>query len=127
MTDNSTLQGRDRRRDPGRGLAIPHAIGRGFLTALVTAIYVIFVAPFGPVRPALRRTLQRGRGVYRTVLDFQTRLLLTLVYGLVMIPMGLGMRLFKSSPLNQPREAPGSFWSPYKAEPPTIDRYRRMF
>lgn len=80
-----------------------------------------------PPRSALRRLLDRWRGFSHRVARAQTYVLLTLVYGLIIIPLGLLLRLFRRSPLNQRRLSPDSAWTPREDVPYTVERFKRLF
>ncbi len=80
-----------------------------------------------PPRSGLRGILDRWRGFARRVARAQTLVLLTVVYGLIIIPMGLVLRLAGRSPLKQPRESADSAWTPRAEVPYTLERFKRLF
>lgn len=83
--------------------------------------------PTSPPRPGLRGLLDRWRAFAGKVARVQTQVLLTLVYGLMMLPLGFLMRLVGRSPLHQPRESAESAWTPRTEVPYTVERFKRLF
>lgn len=60
----------------------------------------------------------------RRISEFQSRLLLMVLYGLLVIPVGLVLRLV-SDPLRRRRPA-ASNWTPRAPAPATLDEARRQ-
>ena len=80
-----------------------------------------------PYRSGLRGLLDRWRAFANRIARVQTAVLLTIVYWLIVLPLGLGLRLVGKSPLTQPREHPDSAWTPRVDEPYTVERFKRLF
>lgn len=78
-----------------------------------------------PPRSGLRGLLDRWRGFANRVARVQTAILLTVVYALIILPMGLLLHLLGRSPLNHPGEGADSHWSAREAPEYTIERFRR--
>ncbi len=74
----------------------------------------------------LRDLWSRWKGFAQTVADFQTRLILTMVYFLVLAPFGLVVSVFRDPlKVKHPPEVPQ--WIPRLAELPTLENGRRQF
>jgi hypothetical protein len=77
-----------------------------------------------PLRHRLRRALQAWRRIARIIADFQGWVLLTVFYGLLVVPIGPVLR-FLADPLSRRRPS-GSNWRPRRDPPPTLDEARRQ-
>jgi len=73
-----------------------------------------------------RRTWTRWTHFSRRMLDFQSRVLLSLVFFLIVSPFAVAVRAF-SDPLNLKHRPQGSFWQTKKEGPLDIQQYRRQF
>lgn len=80
-----------------------------------------------PPRSGLRRLLDRQRAFAQKVARVQTLILLTLVYAVMVVPLGFVLRLAGRSPLRQPRESADSAWTPRADVPHTLERFERLF
>lgn len=80
-----------------------------------------------PPRSGLRALLDRQRAFALKVARVQTLILLTVVYVLLIVPLGLVLRAMGRSPLRQPRESPTSAWTPRPDEPYTVEQFKRLF
>ena len=78
-------------------------------------------------RSGLRGLLDRWRKFAERVARVQTNILLTVMYVIIIVPLGLAMRLMGRSPLQQPREGPDSAWTPRRETPYTVERFKRLF
>jgi len=72
----------------------------------------------------LKNLWQRWQKVAKRIGDFQARLILSLVYILIVLPMGLIARMF-SDPLERKKTA--AHWNAKPSSPPRIDEARRQF
>jgi len=73
-----------------------------------------------------RRLWERWKGIAHTIGMFQSRVLLTLFYCLIIAPFGLGVRLF-SDPLHLTRRHL-SHWRRKEGDPDvSLERARRQF
>lgn len=73
---------------------------------------------------ALRRAWAGWLWVARHLVEFQSRVLLAVLYALLVIPVGLLLRLL-ADPLGQRRRHPTN-WTPRAAAPPTLEEARRQ-
>jgi hypothetical protein len=82
----------------------------------------------GAVAPALLRPIQRGWMAFALVLGHvNTRIILTVLFYLVMTPVGLIMRLFRD-PLDRSMSGnTTTHWTKRAPEPAEIQRYERQF
>jgi hypothetical protein len=98
-------------------------IVRAEIVAVISAALLVAAL----VRPAWLARLARGWGRVGHALGWvNSRLLLGVLFGVVLWPIGLLSRLFGSDPLDRRRRA-GSFWSAYSARPADPRHYERMF
>jgi hypothetical protein len=81
----------------------------------------------GLAKPAVLAVVARLWGRLGHALGwFNSRVLLTLMFGLVLIPVGFVSRLFGSDPLDQRRRS-ASLWIEYPARSRDSKHYERMF
>ncbi len=72
----------------------------------------------------LGRAWVRWQALARRIGEFQGRVLLAVLYGALVIPVGLGLRLLRD-PLGRRRPA-ATNWTPRTASPATLDEARRQ-
>ena len=96
---------------------------RGEILGLVGAILVFL----GAVRPALlkRPRVWWWRGA-RRLGDFNARVLLTIMFAVVFVPLGMVWRLLGKDPLVRERPRGGG-WSPYPTRYRDRQHYSRMY
>lgn len=83
--------------------------------------------PAGGPATGLRRLLDRWRAFANTVARVQTAIILTVVYWLMLVPIGVTMRLFRRNLLEHSRVEPDSYWFPREEVEYTVERFRRPF
>ena len=99
-----------------------HAV-RAELTGVLGALLVVA----GLVKPAALAGLARLWGRLGHALGwFNSRVLLTLMFGIVLVPIGFVSRLFGSDPLDERRRS-GSFWIDYPARSRDPKHYEHLF
>ncbi|HLN88254.1 MAG TPA: hypothetical protein VK200_17370 [Candidatus Limnocylindrales bacterium] len=76
------------------------------------------------LRNKLKNLWQRWQKVAKQIGDFQARLILSLFYILIVLPIGLIARMF-SDPLALKKTA--AHWDAKPSSPPRIDEARRQF
>lgn len=91
------------------------------------AVAVLLIVP-GVVAPALLGPVHRIWMAFATVLGHvNTRIILTLLYYLVVTPIGLVMRLFRDPLDRSLRDAKDSQWIKRDSQPVNPERYERQF
>jgi hypothetical protein len=100
--------------------------GYALATPIVGAIGVMLVV-FGYMRPTLLKYPSAAWWRFALVLGhINARIILTLIFALVLTPIGLIWRLIGRDPLTRRRRNwPG--WSPYPARYRDTDHYKRMY
>lgn len=82
----------------------------------------------GLIAPAILGPVQRGWMAFATVLGhINTRIILTVLYYLVMTPVGLVMRLFRDPLDRSLKDTRDSQWIRREREPVDVARYERQF
>ncbi|HKY03331.1 MAG TPA: hypothetical protein VJQ56_00505 [Blastocatellia bacterium] len=69
----------------------------------------------------------RWKRVARVIGRFQTRVLLTLFYFVIVGPTSMGLKLARRDPLKLRRRASGHYWEEYEAIGSELDQARRQF
>lgn len=96
---------------------------RAEIVAAISAVLIIAAL----VRPASLALIAKGWGLVGHALGWvNSRILLTLLFFVVLWPVGLVSRLFGSDPLDRRRRA-GSFWTAYSTRFRDPTHYERMF
>ena len=96
---------------------------RAEITGAVGALLVVAAL----VKPAALAGAARVWGRLGHALGwFNSRVILTLMFGIVLIPVGLASRLFGSDPLDRRRRS-GSFWIDYPARSRDSKHYKHLF
>lgn len=83
--------------------------------------------PAGPPATGLKRLLDRWRAFANTIARVQTAIILTVVYWVLLVPIGVTMRLLGRNLLEHSRAAPDSYWLPREEVEYTVERFRRPF
>ena len=117
----------------GKWLAILVWLGAGMLAGLlVTRLQSRkkrnddpFIPPDGVTSP-IRLAWHRWVHFSARFGDYQSRVILTLLYFTVVLPFGLGVRLF-SDPLNTHKAPAESAWHPWEMSSKNIEEGRRQF
>ena len=78
--------------------------------------------PAGPVT----RVWRRWKAFSKRMGGFQSRIVMSFFYFLLVTPLGLAVRSL-SDPLGIKKRPEGSFWSPRAQEPDDPERFRRQF
>ncbi len=95
--------------------------------AEVSGVLGALLVVAGIVKPAVLTVVARQWGRLGHALGwFNSRVILTLMFGLVLVPVGLVSRLFGSDPLGARRRS-GSLWIDYPARSRDPKQYERMF
>lgn len=82
----------------------------------------------GLIAPAILGPVQRGWMAFATVLGhINTRIILTVLYYLVMTPVGVIMRLFRDPLDRSLKDTRDSQWIRREREPVDVARYERQF
>lgn len=82
----------------------------------------------GLIAPAILGPVQRGWMAFAMVLGhINTRIILTVLYYLVMTPVGLVMRLFRDPLDRSLKDTRDSQWIRREREPVDVARYERQF
>ena len=88
---------------------------------------VLLIVP-GAVAPALLGPIQRGWMAFATVLGHvNTRIILTVLFYLVMTPVGMILRLFRDPLDRSLHDDSKTQWIKRKPEPVELHRYERQF
>ena len=74
----------------------------------------------------LKQLWSRWKAIATTIGNFQSRLILTLFYFVVVTPFGLAVR-FLSDPLCLKHRRGSTFWQAKELSEPTLDQARRQF
>ncbi len=90
-------------------------------------VAALLIVP-GAIAPGILGPVHKGWMAFATVLGhINTRIILTVVYYLVMTPIGLVMRLFRD-PLNRSlRDRTPTQWVKCESRPVDLERYERQF
>lgn len=106
--------------------------GIGLVTGAACTVVRLGHFPIEKVQP-IRRAAHGWRGVWlrftgfsQRMGNFQSRILLAIFYFSVVIPFGIGMRLF-SSPLQNRRPTSGGSWIPRESDNPDMESARSQF
>lgn len=101
--------------------------GRG-ITMAVSAGFAVLLVFTGLLVPPLAKTFHKIWYRLAFALGWvNSRILLTIVYFLIMVPYGLLSRLFGRDPLNIRRPTGGSYWQKREKTRQTHDQFERMF
>jgi hypothetical protein len=96
---------------------------RAEIVAAISAALIVAAL----VRPASLALLAKGWGRVGHALGWiNSRILLTVLFILVLWPVGFVSRLFGSDPLDRRRRA-GSFWTAYSTRPRDPKHYERLY
>lgn len=103
---------------------VKHRAGAGIgLTALGGILIVL-----GLVAPALLTMPHRGWRVFSQLLGrVNTAIFLSIVFFLILTPVGLVFRLFGRDELRRRRPVKGSMWIPYSGRVTDTKHFERMF
>ena len=100
------------------GLLLPWLFGHGFpLWPWVVAAVIVLIATF---LPAQLKWIYRPWMIIGFYLGaFNTKLILSILYFLIITPMGFMFRLLSKNAINRPRnKADGSYWKKSKKQQP---------